>query len=172
MPSVLCIGVDPGCDLGLACVRRVDTPGRGRRYEVVEELTIKTDTKELWEVRLIDYAVAIDKWLHAAIPATQLFGISAVVEVPYRYSRRTGKLTAYTRGGRNVMGLIQLAMVTSRVMMVLAQAGVTVTTKPAPIGKSAKGWEKQKRKEAFLLTGHQPSSGHAAVAVMLAVSGL
>jgi len=160
------LGVDPGANLGLAIVKWVS--GRDKPYVVLAHETVTTDTELAVSKRLATYGNAICEMLLLS----NFSDINdAWVEVPWRRSRKTGRLSVYTRGGFNVAGIALLCAITGTVITTLQAAGLTVHEVPAPTGKQAKNWTKQKQHEVKMLTDLGKCNEHEAVAIRLAISG-
>jgi Holliday junction resolvasome RuvABC endonuclease subunit len=158
------LGIDPGVNLGLV-VADISSGGRTHSYEVLEHITITTDTRATVADRLAAYGSAVESY------ATRYKPVRAVVEVRYRYSGRTGKMSAYTREGRNNAGLCLLDLITGSIVYALFRAGVPVKLVSSPTGKTAKDYAKMRQAEAKMLTGLKLNE-HEAVALALALSGL
>jgi Holliday junction resolvasome RuvABC endonuclease subunit len=165
-PRPVSIGIDPGMEMGIFVARRA-LPGVIPQYECLLHNTVKTSPADPMFGRLLCCYTVLAQVLGAHRPSR------AYIEVPWRRARRTGKLSVYTRQGRNVAGIAQLCAVTG-VAIVTVHASVVmplIVEIPSPTGKLAKCWEKQKQHEAHLVYGLE-LNGHEAVAAMLALKGL
>lgn len=165
------LGIDPGVNTGLVLAQvypgspRFGESERTYSYEVLEHITITTDTKASVADRLAAYGSAVEGY------ATRYRPGLAVVEVRYRYSKRTGKMSAYTREGRNNAGLCLLDLITGSIIYALSRAGVPVKLVSSPTGAAAKGYTKQRQMQGKMLTGLSLNE-HEAVALALALSGI
>ena len=164
-PSVS-LGVDPGANCGLAIARHRQPGEAGRyRYVLAHHLTIKTPPEHNVAERVAEYRQAL------IAACTTFKPDAAYVEVPWHQSRKSNALSVYTRDGKNVGGIALLCAITGGVFAVLHQCGVPIYEVPAPTGKSAAKWEKQKEVECRGVYGVELKK-HEAVAGMLALKGL
>jgi hypothetical protein len=160
------LGIDPGAHLGLVVVRRAAPVDRGRfGYVVLRSATIKTPTEHTVAERLAEYRDS----LRATFDVFAGTIGCARIEVPWRYGKKG--LSIYTRGGGNVGSIGLLIAITGCAITVCHEHHIPVYEVPAPTGKLAAKWEKQKEWEAKSLTGTELKK-HEAVACCLAIKGL